>query len=103
LGRSKLRLKNHDGVKYADNFDVLWYYHQDVFRARRTSSTSFPCILWEIEGRYDVHKGAFIDDNLPIRQKKLIEAWAELHNEELKADWNLVMNGEEPFRIAPLV
>ena len=28
--------------------------------------------------------------------------WAELHQEELMADWDLVMNGEEPFKIQPL-
>jgi hypothetical protein len=29
-------------------------------------------------------------------------AWAELHQDELMADWDLVMNGEEPFKILPL-
>jgi hypothetical protein len=36
------------------------------------------------------------------RQTRLVLAWAELHQEELMADWNLVMNGEEPFKIQPL-
>lgn len=26
----------------------------------------------------------------------------ELHRDELFADWDLAVNGEEPFRIAPL-
>jgi hypothetical protein len=51
---------------------------------------------------FDFQRGVFIDGNIPARQKKFVEAWAELHHEELMADWNLVMNGEEPFRIAPL-
>ena len=29
-------------------------------------------------------------------------AWAELHQEELMANWDLIMNGEPPFRIQPL-
>lgn len=33
---------------------------------------------------------------------KLVLAWAELHQEELVQDWNLVMNGEEPIKIQPL-
>jgi hypothetical protein len=33
---------------------------------------------------------------------KLVLAWAELHQDELMADWELVMNGEEPFKIQPL-
>jgi len=33
---------------------------------------------------------------------RLVQAWVELHRDELLADWELVANGEEPFRIAPL-
>ncbi|WP_281175511.1 hypothetical protein [Desulfobacter vibrioformis] len=29
-------------------------------------------------------------------------AWAELHQEELMANWTLLMNGEKPFNIQPL-
>jgi hypothetical protein len=57
----------------------------------------------EFEGSYDFQNAIFVDGNIPSRQKKLIEAWAELHHDELLADWNLVMNGEDPFRISPLV
>ncbi len=40
--------------------------------------------------------------DLPKKQLKLVIAWAELHKEDLQADWKLVMNGEEPFKIEPL-
>ena len=43
-----------------------------------------------------------IQGNLPKKQSKLVLAWAELHQEELIADWELVMNSEEPFKIQPL-
>ena len=43
-----------------------------------------------------------IDGKLPKKQTKLVLAWAELHQEDLMADWELVMNGEEPFKIQPL-
>jgi hypothetical protein len=39
---------------------------------------------------------------LPKKQTKLALAWAELHQEELLNDWDLVMNGKEPFKIQPL-
>ena len=42
------------------------------------------------------------EGNLPNRQVKLIVAWAELHKEELMADWDLAQNGEKPFKIDPL-
>ena len=30
---------------------------------------------------------------IPQRQQRLVEAWAELHQEELLADWELLRNG----------
>lgn len=33
---------------------------------------------------------------------KLVLAWAEIHQEELMHDWQLVMNGEDPLKIQPL-
>jgi len=44
----------------------------------------------------------FSSGNLPNRQRKLVEAWVELHREELIADWNIAQNGELPFPIEPL-
>ena len=39
---------------------------------------------------------------LPRKQLKLVLAWAELKQEELKANWTLAMNSELPFKIEPL-
>ncbi len=38
----------------------------------------------------------------PRRQARFVEAWAELHQEELLADWNLLQDGQIPVAIAPL-
>jgi hypothetical protein len=43
-----------------------------------------------------------IAGSLPARQAKLVLAWAELHQDELKANWELAANGELPFKIEPL-
>jgi hypothetical protein len=43
-----------------------------------------------------------LEGNLPSRQKKLVAAWAELHKDDLLADWNLAIQGESPFKIEPL-
>lgn len=42
------------------------------------------------------------EGDIPGKQKKLIEAWAELHQDELLADWDLAQNGETPYSIEPL-
>jgi Domain of unknown function (DUF4160) len=39
---------------------------------------------------------------LPKNKRKLVEAWIEIHREELIADWQLAVNGQEPFKIDPL-
>jgi hypothetical protein len=43
-----------------------------------------------------------IAGGLPRRQQRFVEAWAELHEEELIADWQLLQSGQAPLPIAPL-
>lgn len=35
-------------------------------------------------------------------KKKLVEAWIEIHKEELQANWKLLDEGEQFFKIEPL-
>lgn len=56
----------------------------------------------EFKATVDIRSCEIIKGNLPRRQQRLALAWAELHQEELMANWDLVMSGEEPFRIPPL-
>ena len=37
---------------------------------------------------------------LPIL--KLLSAWMEIHKDELAADWELAVSGQQPYRIEPL-
>ena len=39
---------------------------------------------------------------MPTRQKKFIAAWAELHKDELLANWELAINKEPLYKIDPL-
>jgi hypothetical protein len=39
---------------------------------------------------------------LPRRQQRLLEGWAELHQEELLAAWQIATSGTSPPRIEPL-
>ena len=50
----------------------------------------------------DIRTCEIFKGDLPRKQIKLVLAWAELHQEELMKDLDLVMNGEEPFKIQPL-
>jgi desulfoferrodoxin (superoxide reductase-like protein) len=46
--------------------------------------------------------GEILAGSIPTKQLKLVQAWVELHKDELMADWELTQNGEVPFRIPPL-
>jgi hypothetical protein len=54
------------------------------------------------EAVLSIDEGSVIDGNLPRKQIRMVQAWIEIHKEELLVDWELAVNGEEPFRIAPL-
>lgn len=41
-------------------------------------------------------------EKFPKGKIKLLEAWMEIHREELEANWTLLSNGEQFFRIDPL-
>jgi Domain of unknown function (DUF4160) len=50
----------------------------------------------------DIADGALLTGKLPPKQLKMVQAWVAIHQEELMVDWDLAVNGDEPFRIAPL-
>lgn len=43
-----------------------------------------------------------IAGTLPRTQRRLVEAWAELHQVELLEDWRRLQSGERPLPISPL-
>lgn len=47
-------------------------------------------------------EGKKINGNLPRKQKKLVDAWIELHKEELKASWYVLNNDGEILKIKGL-
>ncbi len=50
----------------------------------------------------DINTCEISEGNLPKKQSKLVVAWAELHQDELLADWELASKGELPYKIDPL-
>lgn len=47
-------------------------------------------------------EGKSINGNLPRKQKKLVEAWVEIHKEELRAAWHALNNDGEIIKIKGL-
>ena len=46
--------------------------------------------------------GELKDGEMPQKQIKLISAWAEIHKEELLANWELAMSEQPLYKIEPL-
>ena len=46
--------------------------------------------------------GEVLEGSLPKAKQKLVDAWVELRQEELMADWDLAINGDSVFKIDPL-
>ena len=46
--------------------------------------------------------GEILEGSIPNSKMKLLCAWIELHQDELVADWNLAVSGEQPYKIEPL-
>ena len=50
----------------------------------------------------DIQKLEVMEGSLPNRARKLVLEWAELHQAELIANWDLCRAEQQPNKIAPL-
>lgn len=46
--------------------------------------------------------GKVLGGKIPPNKMKLLLAWIELHQDELIADWELAVTGQQPYKIEPL-
>ncbi len=51
---------------------------------------------------FSILDGTLLDGRIPAPKQKLVAAWIEIHRDELTADWNLAVAGENVFRIKGL-
>ena len=56
----------------------------------------------EFEASIGIGDGEVLAGQLPRKQLRLVQAWIELHRDELAADWALANAGELPYKIDPL-
>ncbi len=47
-------------------------------------------------------EGEMINGDMPKRQRKFIAAWAEIHKDELLANWELAIAEQPLYKIEPL-
>lgn len=46
--------------------------------------------------------GEILEGGIPNAKMKLLVAWMEIHKDDLEANWTLLSNGDQYFRIDPL-
>ena len=77
---------------------ILMYY----FDNRQHQSPHIHVKYAEEEAVIRIPDGEMIEGSLRSSKMKLVQAWIEIHQEELMANWHLAINGEAVFKIEPL-
>ena len=54
------------------------------------------------EAVFTIPDGELLEGNIPKSKVRLVQAWIELHKDELVANWELTVSGEQPYKIDPL-
>ena len=49
-----------------------------------------------------IPEGDILEGTIPKAKMKLLHAWVELHKDELMANWELAVAGQQPYKIEPL-
>ena len=86
----------------AEDQPLLRDHHHDVLGRAPPLPAALPRALRRVQG-IDRHRGQIIVGSLPKRALRLVRAWAELHADELDADWQRVVNKEPLASIDPLL
>ena len=56
----------------------------------------------ENEAVVAIPEGDVLEGSIPISKMKLVQAWIELHQDELMANWEIAVSGQHPYKIDPL-
>lgn len=93
----KKRRTNHANIKY-----IFWNNNLYVQgRRRQTQFTAYPAEYGEYEAVFDLDSNK-MEGELPRKKEKQVEVWIDIHKEDLMANWKLITNGQQVFRIPPL-
>ncbi len=73
-----------------------------VEAGKQHHSPHFHAYYQDAAAIYNIESIELISGELPRRQQRFVEAWAELHQKELLDDWERLQNGQHPLKIEPL-
>jgi hypothetical protein len=62
----------------------------------------FHAVYQDEEAVFSIDRVERIGGELPRTQQRLVEAWAEIHRQELLQAWAVLQSGQAPVKIEPL-
>ena len=68
----------------------------------RHNRPHFHAIYQQFAASFAIDTLEVLGGELPVAQRRLVEAWAEIHRVELFEDWALLHSGMPPVKIEPL-
>jgi hypothetical protein len=77
---------------------ILMYFYDN----KKHNSPHIHAEYADYEASIAIEDGALLSGALPAAKMKLVQAWIEIHREDLLADWKLAVSGEPVFKIDPL-
>ncbi len=77
---------------------VMMYY----FDNRRHHEPHIHVRYSDEEAVVSISDGELIEGSIRANKLKLLQAWIEIHQEDLMANWQLAVNGQPIFKIDPL-
>ncbi len=72
------------------------------FETGKHNTPHFHAVYQDTEASFRIDDKRIIAGDLPNKQRRLVEAWTELHEKVLKTAWELLQSGELPNKINPL-
>jgi hypothetical protein len=77
---------------------ILIYFYDNKQHNRPHIHAEFA----EFEASIAIDDGSVLAGSLPSAKLKLVQAWIEIHRDDLMVDWKLAVAGEPVFKIDPL-
>jgi len=77
---------------------ILMYFYDD----KKHNVPHIHAEFAEYQASIAIQDGSLLSGGLPAGKIKLVQAWIELHKEDLLANWKLAVAGEPVFKIDPL-
>ena len=78
---------------------IVYVYYKDN---ERHGAPHIHARYQDSKASFSIPDGAMLDGCMPPRQTRMIQTWIDLRQDELMADWQLAVEGQEPYKIKPL-